>query len=498
MRLRRSLLPVMLACLLLLSQAKAAESGHQSYSYNVYGKSVPCPAPYEIAVTLDAAQLGLEKEFNGLSDVYYEADGGLLVTDSGNNRIIALDKELRLVRVYDGVEKDGALSPFNQPKAALSGTDGSIYVCDTYNARVVRMDRQGSLMAEYATPETELIGAGTNYRPVKLALDDAGRMYVVAASINAGILVINPAGDFEGFLAAARVNPDPWRLMWKRLATREQRSRMEDFVPVEYNSIAMDDEGFLFATTAAVDSEVIIAEVAAGAGTEEGAVVRRLNLMGQDILRRKGFYPQVGDVEDLSETAPFYAGVSQIMDIAAGENGVYYMIDNHRSRVFAYDQEGYLLYAFSGPGAAQGGLVTPTALDVHGDRLAVTDRGSNLLTVYERTAYGALIAQAIDCYNHGDYSGAADKWSAVIAKNANFDIGYAGLGKAAYRDGDYRKAMMYFETANLQDWYNKAFEAYRKEVLRVWFAPAALALIALTACFVAKDKLRDRKEEKEG
>ena len=58
--------------------------------------------------------------------------------------------------------------------------------------------------------------------------------------------------------------------------------------------------------------------------------------------------------------------------------------------------------------------------------------------------------------------------------------------------------MMYFETANLQDWYNKAFEAYRKEVLRVWFAPAALALIALTACFVAKDKLRDRKEEKEG
>ncbi len=50
MRLRRSFLPVMLACLLLLSPAKAVESGHQSYSYNVYGKSVPCPAPYEIAV----------------------------------------------------------------------------------------------------------------------------------------------------------------------------------------------------------------------------------------------------------------------------------------------------------------------------------------------------------------------------------------------------------------------------------------------------------------
>lgn len=447
---------------------------------------------------LDAAGLGLDKEFNGLSDVFYEADGGLLVTDSGNNRVVALDNALRLVRVYEGVEKDGTLSAFSQPRAALSGPDGSIYVCDTYNARVVRMDRQGRLMAEYATPDTELIGQGTNYRPVKLALDDAGRMYVVAAAINTGVLVINPSGDFEGFLAAARVNPDPWRLMWKRLATREQRSRMEDFVPVEYNSIAMDSEGFLYATTAAVDSEVIVAEVAAGAGTEEGAVVRRLNLMGQDILRRKGFYPQVGDVEDLTQTAPFYAGVSQIMDVAAGENGVYYMIDNNRGRIFAYDQDGYLLYAFSGPGSAQGGLVTPTALDVHGDRLAVADRGSNLLTVYRRTEYGALIAQAIDSYNHGDYTGAADKWRAVIAKNANFDIGYAGLGKAAYRSGDYRQAMAYFETANLKDWYNKAFEEHRKAVLRVWFAPAALALIALGAVFVVKDKVRSRKEEREG
>lgn len=286
--------------------------------------------------------------------------------------------------------------------------------------------------------------------------------------------------------------------MWKRLATREQRSRMEDFVPVEYSSIAMDGEGFLYATTAAVDSEVIVAEVAVGAGTEEGAVVRRLNLMGQDILRRKGFYPQMGDVEELTQTAPFYAGVSQIMDVAEGENGVYYMIDNNRGRIFAYDQDGYLLYAFSGPGSAQGGLVTPTALDVHGDRLAVVDRGSNLLTVYRRTEYGALIAQAIDNYNHGDYTGAADKWCAVIAKNANLDIGYAGLGKAAYRSGDYGQAMAYFETANLKDWYNKAFEEHRKAVLRVWFAPAALALIALEAVFVVKDKVRGRKEEREG
>ncbi|MGN0764119.1 MAG: hypothetical protein ACI4MK_12055 [Aristaeellaceae bacterium] len=494
MRQRRNVLLVLLAVLLALPQAAAGDAGHQSYSYNVYGESVPCPAPYQITRVLDAASLGLDKEFNGLSDVFYEPDGSMLLTDSGNNRVLALDAELTLERVYTGVEGDGGFSPFNQPKAALSGPDGSIYVCDTYNARVVRMDREGRLMAEYGTPETDLIGQGVNYRPIKLALDDAGRMYVVATSINSGILVINPAGDFEGFLAAARVNPDPWRMMWKRLATREQRSRMEEFVPVEYNSIAMDSEGFLYATTAAVDSDVIIAEVNARTGSEEGAIVRRLNLMGQDILRRKGFYPQVGDVEDLSDTAPFYAGVSQVMDVATGEDGVYYMVGNNRSRIFAYDQDGYLLYVFSGPGTAQGGLMTPTALDVCGARMAVADRGSNLLTVYERTEYAALISQAIHCYNHGEYDQAAEAWSEVIRRNANFDIGYAGLGKAAYRNGAYREAMTWFEMANLQEWYGKAFEEYRKEVLRVWFAPAVLALIALGTGFVIRDKVRSRKE----
>lgn len=82
----------------------------------------------------------------------------------------------------------------------------------------------------------------------------------------------------------------------------------------------------------------------------------------------------------------------------------------------------------------------------------------------------------------------------VIAKNANFDIGYAGLGKAAYRNGDYRQAMAYFETASLQEWYGKAFEEYRKEVLRVWFAPAVLTIIGISVVFVIRDKVRSRKE----
>jgi tetratricopeptide (TPR) repeat protein len=307
------------------------------------------------------------------------------------------------------------------------------------------------------------------------------------------IILLNPSGDFEGFLAAARVNPDPIRLLWKRLATSEQRSRMEDFVPIEYNSVELDEEGFLYATTAAVDADVVIAEVNAGKGSEEGAVVRRLNMLGQDILRRNGYFPQVGDVEDLQSKEPFFSGVSKIMDVAAGENGVYYLLDNNRKRVFAYDQDGYLLYAFSGPGQSQGGFHTPTALAVRGGILAVSDRGSNMITVFRRTAYGEAISAAIAAYAAGDYAGSEAAWEQVKSMNANMDMAYAGMGKAAYRSGDYKRAMEYFRTAALKEWYDKAFEEYRRGVLKVWFAPGVLAIIGVFLAVKVSKRLRRKK-----
>ena len=450
--------------------------GQQSYTYNEYGDSAPGPDPYEITSWLDGQGLGCGP-FNGLSDICFGPDGNMYLADAENNRIVVLSGSFRFVSEIKGVLKDGDLSPFSQPRGMFAAADGTLYVADTMNARVVHMDSVGNLLKEFGVPQSELIAKDFNYRPLRLCVDESGRIYVVAASVNDGILLINPNGDFEGFLAAARVNPDPIRLLWKRIATREQRSRMEDFVPVEYNSVELDAEGFLYATTAAVDESLVIAEVNAGQGSEEGAVVRRLNMLGQDILRRKGYFPQVGDVEDLSLKEPFFHGVSQILDVAAGENGTYYLLDNNRKRVFAYDQDGYMLYAFSGPGQGQGGFHTPAALAAQGDLLVVADRGSNMVTVFRRTAYGQKINEAIAAYNAGDYADSQTAWEQVMAMNSNMDMAYAGMGKAAYRSGDYQKAMGYFSTANLKEWYDKAFEEYRKTVMKVWFGPAVLILI---------------------
>ena len=493
MALLRGLFALLLALFLLTpSLGTAAPLGHQSYTYNEYGESAPGPDPYGILAYLDGGTLGCGP-LRGLSDICFGPDGRLYIADTENNRIVVLDASFSLLSVLTGAVDKGVLSPFNQPRGVFAAADGTLYVADTMNARVVRLDGEGNLLMEFGTPQSDLIAADFNYRPLKICADESGRLYVVAASVNDGILLMNPSGSFEGFLAAARVNPDPIRMLWKRFATREQRSRMEDFVPVEYNSVELDTEGFVYATTAAVDEKVVIAEVGAGRGTEEGAVVRRLNMLGQDILRRSGYFPQVGDVENLQDTQPFFKGVSQIMDVAAGDNGCYYLLDNNRKRVFAYDQDGYLLYAFSGPGQSQGGFHTPSALAVRGSLMAVADRGAGVVTVFARTAYGEDVHQAIAAYARGDYGASEAVWKRVLYQNANMDMAYAGMGKAAYRAGSYKKAMDYFSMANLQDWYGKAFEEYRKTLLQTWFGPTVFTLAGLFIGWKLMKRLRRKK-----
>jgi len=491
---KRRVLSLLLAAFVTASSPAACATtlSHRSYTYNEYGESVPSPDPYEILAYLDGTALGCGS-LKSPGDICFGPDGKLYLADTGNNRIVTLNADFTLNAVLEGALTADGLSAFNQPRGLYVTEDGTLYVADTMNARVLRLDEQGNMLQSFGVPESDLIAEDFNYRPLRLCVDESRRLYVVAASVNDGILLIDPSGTFEGFLAAARVNPDPIRLLWKRLATKEQRNRMEDFVPVEYDSIDLDDEGFVYAATAAVDEDVVIAQVESATATEEGAMVRRLNMLGQDILRREGYFPQVGDVEDLQDTSPSFQGVSQIMDVAAGDNGCYFLLDNNRKRVFAYDQDGYLLYAFSGPGQSQGGFLTPTALAVRGNLMVVLDTGTGVATVFRRTAYGDAIHEAIAAYDRGDYEASEAAWKTVLASNANMDSAYAGMGKAAYRNGDYRKAMDLFSAANLKDWYGKAFEQYRKALLKTWFGPAVLLLLGLIAVSKTVRKLRKRK-----
>lgn len=87
-----------------------------------------------------------------------------------------------------------------------------------------------------------------------------------------------------------------------------------------------------------------------------------------------------------------------------------------------------------------GGFRTPASLAQLDDCLYVLDSNTRAITMFRRTGFGDTVAEAIAWQEGGDYKKSAALWNEALTQNANYDMAYAGLGKAAYRDGDYKEA----------------------------------------------------------
>lgn len=466
--------------------ATALVPDHKSYSTTYYGNPAEGPAPFIIENVITGEKLGCGN-FNAPVDVFAAQNGQLYIADTGNNRIVVLNENMEFLREYSGVDNsESGHEPFRGPQGLFVTGDGEIYVADTENNAIVHMDSEGNLIRRITRPESAIISENMVFKPTKVIVDAVGRIFVVSLFVNQGIIQYSPDGQFEGFLAAGKVNPNPIEVFWKRISTREQRARMVDFVPIEYNNLAIDDEGFIFATMAAMSREIIVSEIAGRTGTEEGTLVRRLNMLGNDILRREGFFPPVGDVDILDYRVNLfgaYSGPSVIVDVSCGSEGIFSLLDNNRKRIFTYDGEGNMLFAFGGPNSAVGGFVTPMSIAQDDERFFVIDRQTGALTVFRITDYGRSVIQATLLYESGQYEESALAWEEVLRRNANMELAFSGIGKALYNQGRYEEAMQYFRNGNNKAWYSKAYKEYRKTILAFLFPALLISILTLYFTF---------------
>lgn len=474
-------------------------SNFKSYTYSFYGEPVESPDPYTVEALLTGVDSSIGP-FHNLQDVYVSDDGALFVADTNNDRIVEIDSELHFVREFTGaVREDGSVNQFNKPLGLFVDRDDTVYIADTENARIVQMSREGHLIRTIGEPTGDIIPQGFIYKPAKLAVDRTGRIHVLGLNVNQGIIEFDSRGQFEGFLAAGKVNASPIEIFWKRFSTREQRDRMANFAPIEYSNIDIDPSGFLYTTSAAIDERVVVAEMAGG-GTEQGAIVRKLNILGQDILPRMGRFPQVGDVvfPSSNDVSKSYRGVAQLTDIASAGHGVYHIVDNSRKKIFTYDGDGNLLYAFGGAGSENGGFRTPFSIAVFGERLYVADKNAGTIVVYTMTRYAKTIRDAIDLYETGQYEQSAAAWRKVLAMNANLDIAYLGIGKSEFEIGNYEEAMRLFQLAHHQAWYSVAFKEYRKHMIERIFPAAVISMFAFVVLYNVFKIYQNKKNKTRG
>lgn len=452
---------------------------YHSYMYDYWGNAVPTPQAYLSSLVIKGESLGIGA-LKDPSDLCVSENGNIYIADTGNDRIICLDPEWGVLQVISTFHNGDTEDSLKGPKGVYITSTEKLYVADTTNGRIVHFDADGKYVRIIGPPKSDIDGVLPErfiYRPLRVGVDGHGRIYVISQDLPEGFIAFSEAGEFRGFTGAPRVYPNLADYIWRRLATKEQRERMRVFLPTEYSGLDLDEDGFIYATSIDEDSD-----------DYEGGVavkIRKLNPKGEDLLRRLGFNPPIGDVEFPDEwSGATYQRSSLMVDVTVQDLGVYSMLDAKRGRVFTYDNNGNLLYMFGLMGTEHGQLRKPVAIASQGKTLMVLDALQGAIVVYEPTDYALLIWAAMDAYNRGDYALTEQTWRKVLALNSNYDLAYTGIGRTLLRREQYEEAMAFFKLGNNRREYSDAFELYRKEVIYREFPRVARVIAALLLVFL--------------
>ncbi len=466
-----------IASLLLLPVccALAESDGFSSvytYNYDYWGELRESPDAYRVQQVIYSGSLGLDKSMSRPQSLFVQGED-LYVCDTGNNRILELHRDgsdFSLVRIIDTVH---GTSPetFNTPNDVAVDPEGNIYVADTNNNRIVMMDRELNFIREYLKPSDTTFDQSLSFLPNKIVVDSTGRVFALATNVNKGIVKFEADGTFTGFIGANEAKYNLWDYIWKSFfTTKEQRAQQASFVPTEYENIFIDRDDFIYATNTVFSEYDLKWDVA--------KPIRRINSVGSDILIKNDRYPPIGDLMWVEGSLDY--GPSKFRDITVLENDIYVAVDSTHGRLFGYDSQGIMLWAFGRKGNSEGAFLSARSVEHMGLDLMVLDQNENSITVFTPTEYGKLIYQASEEYLRGDYDVSADTWREVLKLNANYNLAFIGIGRSLMRQEQYEEAMRYFKMAHDRENYGRAYRYYRKIVVERnigWIVAVVAALL---------------------
>ncbi len=465
-----------------------AEKGY-TYNYDWWEDVQYSPDLYEVTGVFTATDMGLEDKLSGPQGLYV-CGSMIYICDTGNNRIIELERtkkdSFECRRIIDSFKGDVEITTFSSPTDIAVSEDGCFYIADMNNQRILKLDKDLNYLMQFDQPVDSTIDPASRFLPNKISIDTAGRVYCAATNINQGLIKYEPDGAFSGFVGATEVTYDWTDYIWKRLATKEQRAKLASFVPTEYSNLYMDAEGFIYACTSNVTEDDL--------ADDSAKPIRKLNLMGTDILIRNGPFAPIGDLWWNGENSG-YDGPSLFSDITALENDIYVALDKVRGRLFGYNDQGDMVFTFGGAGNMDGYFRQPSALDHMGHDLLVLDSVDCSVTVFSTTEFGGLVYEAIEAFQNGKYYESGEIWKEVLKLNGNYDLAYIGIGRSLLRQEKYHEAMEYFELKWDDENYSKAFKQYRKEWVEEHIVLIVLALFLVLCLPLAVGRVRKIKHE---
>ena len=500
------LLLALVAVMLFGAVTTSASNPYNTYTYSIDGEPLDSPTAYRAETAIDALDMKIDRvsKVPGLSaanDIVSDEDANIYIADTGNNRILVLDKYyLAKAEIKTYTDDYGKTQTLNRPRGIFVSTDVNsitgektrfLYVCDTDNYRIVifREASDGSFVHERTIekPETPLLTTDA-FKPSAIAVDLYGRIFVVSEACYEGVIVMSSEGDFTGFIGVQKVTYSLIDMIWRRFQTAEQRATAVKNLADPYNNITVDKDGFVYVTTTPSTSEGRAQQYASiRSKSSRTSPVQKLNSAGAEIMKRNGFFNPGGEV-----AVNGGAEISVIIDVAVGKEGSWTILDKSRSRTFTYDQNGNLLFAFGDTGEQVGNISNGKAASMAYQNIDGTyyllildnDTSGCRVTVYSPTPYYDTIIAALRNHNEHKYSESIFYWQDVLTQNNNFDLAYIGIGKALFNQGKYKEAQAMLESAYETDYHDKAFMEIRKGIIQKWLLPMVIAICVVIYVFL--------------
>lgn len=471
---------------------------YSTYSYNYDGEAIESPHAYVPDGVYSTADFGIGS-LSSPSDLCTDSEGNVYIADTANARVVIINSDFSgAAAIGSSFEYNGETYTFSEPSGVFATDDGTLYVTDSKTLNIYVFSSQRECVNIITPPTSSLLPSDFSYIPSKLAVDSAGRIFIISSGNTYGVVALDSEGEYSSFIGAQRTTLSLWEKIWRRFMTEEQKKRTVNNVPTNYNNIAIDEKGFLYVTATYSNTNAVVNAIMTRSTDNTHAMIKKLNSAGEDVLVRNGFFPPSGDVDITMSTegnasdADIGYGPSSITDVAVGRNGVYSLMDSKRGKIFTYNSNGDLLYAFGNTGYQDGLFRQLVSIDYGADdSIIALDGTGNTVTVFRTTDYGKLIAESIELSANRKYDESVEVYEQILLQNSNYDLANTGIGTAMIRNGDYKQAMYYFRLANDVENYSEAYSNYRREIMGnyILLVPVAVVVLCvLVALFLKKVK----------
>lgn len=423
----------------------------QSHNYSIdsLGNLIPIPKTYEVKLSIK--NLGEYGFLSHPEDMFIDKEGYIYIADTGNNRLLKINQSGEvLLEVQTVCEKK-----LKNPKGVYVGDDGAIWIADTGNLRIAVVESDGSSRREYTKPESSLLESNFTFDVEKIYVN---KMNYIFALKGANLLRIDSTNNFQGYMGATEVGFNFTRFLIRKFGTKEQIEKTVKLAPTSYKNFMIANDGSIYGVLASGTSNQI----------------RRLNSVGTNTFASQSFGYNILKDGDKAATTPSFS------DITVFDSGIVTVIDQRTGMIYQYDQDGNLLTSFGGIGNSKELFQVPVSLaSDKEENLYVLDYSTGVIKVFYPTSFINTVHQAILYHNNGNYEKEQGCWDQVLKLDSNYSLAHKGMGKIAYKKGDYKKSMAEYKLADDKDGYSQSFARYRHGFFRKYFGWIMFGVIGL-------------------